>query len=76
MSGSVYFYANSVSWSFQSKLFAPDAAGTDYFGFSVSLGSGNVLFVGADLDDDTAADAGMNKYHSLSRLGLIPVIKL
>jgi hypothetical protein len=50
-------------------LFASDASSTDYFGFSVSLGSGNVLFVGADLDDDRAADAGTKKNHSFSQIG-------
>ncbi len=57
-SGSVYVFVRSGGvWSQQQKLTAADAAAGDRFGISVAL-EGATALVGADLDDDAAADAG------------------
>jgi hypothetical protein len=52
-SGSAYIFSRSGStWTFQSKITAPDAAVNDYFGNSVSISSdGSYVIVGAYKDD-------------------------
>ena len=58
--GSAYVYVRSGStWSFQTKLMAPDAAASDNFGSSVSLSSdGSYALVGAQADDDGGSGSG------------------
>ena len=57
-SGSAYIYVRSGNaWSEQAKLTADDAAGSDLFGFSVSV-SGDTAVVGAYQDDDAGSDSG------------------
>ena len=57
-SGSAYVYVRSGGvWTEQQKLIASDGAGSDKFGYSVSI-SGDTLVVGAFLDDDDGTDSG------------------
>jgi len=57
-SGSAYVFARSGSaWSQSAKLTAADGADADWFGVSVSV-SGNIVLVGASLDDDNGLDSG------------------
>jgi hypothetical protein len=53
-SGSAYIFSRSgTSWSYQSKITAPDPATSDQFGFSASISSdGSYALVGAPRDDD------------------------
>lgn len=56
--GSAYvFVFDGSRWSQAAKLIASDAAGWDNFGYSVSI-DGDVIIVGANLDDDGGANAG------------------
>src|SRR5210317_1231434 len=57
--GSAYIYSRSgTSWTFQSKITAPDAGGGDYFGRSVSIsGDGSSALVGAYGDNTDAGSA-------------------
>jgi hypothetical protein len=58
--GSVYVYGSVENiWSRQSKIFAVDGLGSDWFGISVSV-YGTTAIIGATGDDDKATDAGMN----------------
>ncbi len=57
--GSVYYYTMTGSyWSTQAKILAKDGAASDWFGSSVSIYDNNA-FIGANMDDDKAGDAGM-----------------
>jgi hypothetical protein len=57
-SGAAYVFRNSGStWTQAIKLAAADGAAYDYFGVAVAL-SGDYALIGADLDDDVAANAG------------------
>ena len=57
-SGSVYVFTRSgTDWEQQAKLRAADAAGWDYFGYSVAI-SGDTLVAGAYWDDDQGAESG------------------
>jgi len=57
-SGSAYIFKwNGTSWSEQQKLTASDGAGSDYFGYSVSIGNGYII-AGAYFDDDKGTDSG------------------
>jgi len=57
-SGSAYiFYFDGTSWVQEQKLLAPDGAGSDWFGYSVSV-SGNYAIVGAPRDDDKGTRSG------------------
>ncbi|MCL6266128.1 IPT/TIG domain-containing protein [Flagellimonas myxillae] len=57
-SGSSYIYANNLgSWSFQSKITAPDGDIGDLFGNSVSI-YGNQTIVGASGDDKNGDSSG------------------
>ena len=54
----VYKYINA-SWSQTQKLTASDGAGSDYFGYSVSIsGDGLTAIVGAYRDDDKGSNSG------------------
>lgn len=56
--GAVYVFRRlGTVWSEEQKLIASDAAAADDFGRSVAL-RGNVLLVGASLDDDRGVDSG------------------
>ena len=58
--GAVYLYewnSGTANWDQKQKLVAPDAAGSDFFGFSVSL-EGNNLVVGSHYDDDDYTGSG------------------
>ncbi len=57
--GSAYIYTRSGStWTQQSKLLASDGAGSDSFGYSVSISSdGNTAIVGAPYDDSYRGSA-------------------
>jgi hypothetical protein len=56
--GSAYVYRwNGPSWTLESKLLASDGAGSDQFGWSVSV-SGDVAVVGARFDDDNGGQSG------------------
>ena len=57
-SGSAYIFTrNAGSWTQQPKLTAYDKAADDKFGNSVAV-SGDVVVVGAFLDDDNASNSG------------------
>jgi hypothetical protein len=57
--GSVYIYGSVGNiWSRQSKILAADGAGSDNFGYSVSI-YGTTAMIGSNGDDDKATDAGM-----------------
>lgn len=57
-SGSAYvFVREGATWTQQAKLTAPDAAATDFFGWTASL-SGEVAVVGAPDDDDGGYNSG------------------
>jgi hypothetical protein len=57
-SGSAYVFVRSGGmWTQQQKLIASDAAGSDQFGFSVSV-SGDTAVVGSKFDDDAGSDSG------------------
>jgi hypothetical protein len=58
-SGSAYIYANTTgnTWVQQRKITASDAAGSDFFGVSVSI-SGNMVIVGSWQDDDHGINSG------------------
>ncbi len=60
-SGSAYIFYRDAggvgNWGEVKKLAASDGAGTDYFGYSVSV-SGDVTIVGAYCDDDKDDDSG------------------
>ena len=45
------------TWSQSQKLLSSDGASNDNFGSGLSL-SGNILVVGANLDDDKGIDSG------------------
>jgi len=56
--GSAYIYVRSgTTWSLQATLNNPTPAGTDYFGYSVTISS-DYAIVGALQDDKGATDAG------------------
>lgn len=56
--GSAYVFTRAAGlWTEKAKIIASDAALSDFFGFSVAL-SGDTAVIGADLDDDTASNAG------------------
>ncbi|MBI4878312.1 MAG: FG-GAP repeat protein [Planctomycetes bacterium] len=60
--GSAYVFARSgTTWKEQAKLIASDAAGMDYFGFSVSL-CGETALVGAFGDDHAGGMAAGSAY--------------
>jgi hypothetical protein len=57
-SGSAYVYRhNGSNWVEEQKLTASDAAADDFFGYSVSV-SGDVIVVGAILDEDGDFNSG------------------
>lgn len=57
-SGSAYAYRyNGVKWIEERKITASDANAGDFFGISVAL-AGDMLVVGAYLDDDRGIDSG------------------
>ncbi len=57
-SGSAYvFIRNGTTWTFQTKLLAPDGARYDSFGCSVSL-SNDTALIGARWDNDTRDKTG------------------
>lgn len=57
-SGSVYVFVRAGSnWEQKAKLKATDGSAGDLFGISVSL-THNTILIGADLNDETATDAG------------------
>ena len=57
-SGSAYVFRwDGSSWVEEAKLTGSDAAGGDYFGFSVSV-SGDVAVIGAPKDDDDGDYSG------------------
>ena len=56
--GSAYILKrDGTSWSEQAKLLALDGAGSDYFGWSVSIGNGYII-TGAYFDDDKGTNSG------------------
>ena len=63
-SGSAYIFSRSgTTWTFQSKITAPDPAPGDRFGLSVSIsGDGSYALVGAYRDDDGGADDSGSAY--------------
>ncbi len=60
-SGSAYIFGRDVggsrNWGFLKKLVAPDGAAEDQFGIAVSV-SGDVVALGASLDDDAGSESG------------------
>ena len=57
-SGSAHvFLRNGATWTHQAKLFDQDGAAGDRFGWSVAI-SGDVIVVGAHLDDDNGDGSG------------------
>jgi hypothetical protein len=58
-SGSAYVYEKTTDhhWRLQARLLASDGSAGDSFGSSLSI-SGNVIAVGAKLDDDKGSSAG------------------
>jgi len=61
-SGSAYVFApddlNPDNWNQIAKLTAPDAAASDYFGYSVAIGIGQRAIVGAYGNDDSGSESG------------------
>ncbi len=56
--GSAYVFTRSgATWTQQQKLTAADAAGGDWFGYSVSI-DGDSVIVGAFADDDSGTSSG------------------
>lgn len=56
--GAAYIYRfDGLDWDDETKLTASNGEAHDYFGKSVSV-SGNLVFFGADHDDDEGVDAG------------------
>ena len=56
--GSAYIFTRSgTTWTQQQKIQASDAQATDWFGYSVAI-DGDVVVVGAHLEDTVAASAG------------------
>lgn len=56
--GAAYVYHHDgSSWTFETKLTAPDGAADDLFGISVAI-SHDVMIVGAQYQDEGAANAG------------------
>ncbi len=68
-SGSAYLFRRGLGgpdkWGQVTKLTAPDAAGSDRFGRSVSISS-DTLVVGADWDDDSGVNSGSAYLHRFS----------
>jgi hypothetical protein len=65
-SGSAYVFRTSgTAWTEEAKLTAFDAAAVDWFGISVAV-SGDVIVVGADLDDDNGDASGSAYVFDLS----------
>ncbi len=56
-SGSAYVFDGSAGWSQVAKLTALDGAAGDQFGYSVAI-SGDLVVIGAQLDDDSGSDSG------------------
>ena len=56
-SGSAYVFDGSAGWSQVAKLTALDGAAGDQFGHSVAI-SGDLVVIGAQLDDDSGSDSG------------------
>ena len=56
-SGSAYVFDGSAGWSQVAKLTALDGAAGDQFGHSVAI-SGNLIVIGAQLEDDSGSDSG------------------
>ena len=57
-SGSVYVYENIAgTWTFVTKLTAPDGAAGDSFGYNVAI-SGDIAVIGSPYDDDNGLDSG------------------
>jgi hypothetical protein len=57
-SGSAYIFKRDGStWSEEAKLTASDGAGSDWFGYSVSIGNGYII-AGAWSDDDNGTNSG------------------
>ncbi|NOS99064.1 MAG: hypothetical protein HOP29_00365 [Phycisphaerales bacterium] len=57
-SGAAYVYVKTAGvWGLQQKIVAPDAAGGDFFGWSVAV-DGDTLVAGARGDDDDGQDSG------------------
>jgi hypothetical protein len=58
--GAAYIFSRSGStWSYQSKITAPDPATSDCFGYSVAIsGDGSYAIAGAYGDDDVAPNSG------------------
>ena len=54
-SGSAYIY--DLDGNQLAKITASDGAASDYFGYSVAVGSGRIV-VGAYVDDDNGTDSG------------------
>jgi hypothetical protein len=65
--GSAYIWVRSgTSWTFQSKITAPDGAQSDHFGVSVSIsGDGTYALVGAKFDDDKGSGSGSAYIYNL-----------
>jgi cyclophilin family peptidyl-prolyl cis-trans isomerase len=61
-SGSAYIFEpndlNLNNWDQKAKLTASDAAASDYFGFSVAIGTGRRAIVGAYGNDDSGSESG------------------
>jgi hypothetical protein len=72
-SGSAYIFSRSgTTWSFRSKITAPDPATGDRFGWSVDLsGDGSYAIAGAILDDATYGDQGSAYIFNFTVPGLI-----
>ncbi|KAL7483837.1 hypothetical protein ACHAWX_000189, partial [Stephanocyclus meneghinianus] len=69
-SGAAYiFELNEITgiWNQKAKLTAADGAASDYFGYSVGI-SGNVVVVGAFLDDDKGTDSGSAYIFELNKI--------
>ena len=55
--GSAYvFVRNGATWTQQARLFAPDGASNDRFGFAVSI-DGDTALIGSPIDDTSKGSA-------------------
>lgn len=65
--GSAYlFLRNADSWTFASKLVAPDATAFDRFGFAVATEAGNILIGARDADNEAGVVYAYSRNGSLA----------
>lgn len=77
-SGAVYFYRidpDATILRLLAKLVPEDGAAGDEFGYSVAVGDGGVVLVGAWLDDDKGSNAGSAYCYRINAAGTLELIE-